>query len=79
MNSRILVAALYDAYGNKVSMTTYRTVGGDALGAPHTGDTALATAAGGTYLPTCLPRAPLDLNLYCGLIVLLADNAHRGH
>ena len=26
-----------------------------------------ATAAGGTYLLTCLPRAPLDLNLYCGL------------
>ena len=35
----------YDAYGNKVSMTTYRQesdipmVGGDALGAPHAGDT----------------------------------------
>ena len=35
----------YDVYGNKVAMTTYRNesdipmVGGDALGAPHAGDT----------------------------------------
>ena len=26
-----------------------------------------ATADGGMYLLTCLPRAPFDLNLYCGL------------